>query len=157
MITDALLLLSGINTPGTTISGQAITATAVSTNTISLGTARDIGEGTNLYAVFTVVTATFITGTSLTMEIIGTTNAALTSGIVSLGSTGAITLASGGLALGKQHVVRINLQRASLGTAFIGGRYTVGGSNFANGEILCNIVTEIQDGMKFHDSGFTVA
>ena len=60
MITDKLLRVS---------EDQAVTATAVSTNTIDLGVARDIGEGMDLYMVFTV-TETFATLTSLTIDVI---------------------------------------------------------------------------------------
>ena len=45
MITDALLRLSA---------DQAVTASAVSTNTIDLSQIRDIGEGKPLYMVFTI-------------------------------------------------------------------------------------------------------
>jgi len=57
MITDKLLVVSGSNTPGSAITGQAITADAVSTDTIDLGTARDIGEGSDLFMVFTEITS----------------------------------------------------------------------------------------------------
>ena len=43
MITDSLLRVS---------EDQAVTSTAVSTNTVDLGVARDVGEGTALYMNF---------------------------------------------------------------------------------------------------------
>ena len=55
MLTDALLQLS---------SAQAVTTTAVSTNTIDLGTARDIGTGEDLYAVITVDEAATASGSA---------------------------------------------------------------------------------------------
>ena len=59
MITDQLLRLSDAQGP--------ITATAVSTNTVDLQVARDIGEGRELYVVFTVTTAfTGAAGNSIT-------------------------------------------------------------------------------------------
>ena len=153
MITDVLLTVSGANNPGTAISGQAITATAVSTNTIDLGTARDIGEGENLYMVFTVVEA-FNTLTSLTMNVITDDNAALSSGTV-IASTGAVVLAN--LTAGKQYVVRLPAQIASLGERYLGASYTVGGTNPTQGSILAQIVLDIQDGKKFYESKITVA
>jgi hypothetical protein len=152
MITDVLLTVSGANNPGTAISGQAITATAVSTNTIDLGTARDIGEGENLYMVFTVVEA-FNTLTSLTMNVITDDNAALSSGTV-IASTGAVALAN--LTAGKQYVVRLPAQIASLGERYLGASYTVSGTNPTQGSILAQIVLDIQDGKKFYASGFSV-
>lgn len=145
MITDALLRVSD---------AQAVTATAVSTNTIDLGVARDMGEGRDLYMVFTVVTG-FATLTSLTFEIVTDDNAALSSPTV-IGATGAITLAGGGLAAGKQHVVRIPPQIAAKGERYLGARYTVGGSSATAGAVTTDIVLDIQDGKKAYASGFSV-
>jgi len=146
MITDKLLRVS---------EDQAVTATAVSTNTIDLGVARDMGEGMNLYMVFTV-TETFATLTSLTIDVITDDNAALSSGAVNA-STGAITLASGGLAAGQQYAVRINPDIAGVAERYMGAKYTVSGSNATAGKITADIVTDIQDGKKSYASGFTVA
>lgn len=145
MITDALLRVSA---------EQAITATAVSTDKIDLGTARDIGEGRDLFFVFTV-TETFLTLTSLTFEVVTDDNASLSSPTV-IAATGAITLASGNLAAGKQHVVQIPPQIASLGERYLGTRYTVGGSNATAGKVTADIVETIQDGRKFYAAGFSV-
>lgn len=145
MIIDKLLRVS---------EDQAVTATAVSTDTIDLGTARDIGEGRDLFVVFTV-TEVFATLTSLTFEVITSAAAALSSPTV-IGATGAITLAGGGLAAGKQHVVQIPPQIASLGQRYLGARYTVGGSPATTGKVTADIVLDIQDGRKFHASGFSV-
>lgn len=69
MITDALLRLSA---------DQAVTASAVSTNTIDLSQIRDIGEGKPLYMVFTI-TETFATLTSLAFNVVTDDNASLSS------------------------------------------------------------------------------
>lgn len=143
MITDANLQLSA---------AQAVTVTAVSTNTIDLSVARDIGEGKDLYAVFTVGTA-FAGGTSTTFEIIGATDAALTTGIVSLGMSDVELTAA--LVAGKQVAVRINPQIASNGQRYLGARYTVVGTNTA-GTVTCDIVETIGDGRKAYASGFSV-
>ena len=146
MITDALLRVSD---------AQAVTATAVSTNTIDLGSARDIGEGKTMYMVFTL-TETFATLTSLTFEIVTDDNASLSSP-AAIAATGAITLASGNLAAGKQHVVRIPAQIASKGERYLGARYTVGGSSATAGKVTADIVLDIQDGKKAYASGFSVS
>lgn len=154
MITDRFLVVSGSNTPNLPISGQAITGDAVSTDTIDLGTARDIGEGQQLYMVFTVVT-TFDNLTSLDLEVISSANANLSSHTV-LAETN-VTLAGNGLTAGKQYVVAIPPQIASLGQRYLGARYDVNGTNPTTGSILAEVVMNIQDGRKFYASGFSVA
>jgi hypothetical protein len=153
MITDVLLTVSGANTPGSAISGQAITADAYSTNTIDLGTARDIGEGADLYMVFTVVQA-FNNLTSLDLEVVISANDDLSSHTV-LAETNA-TLANSGLAAGKQYVVALPPQIASLGLRYLGARYDVNGTLPSAGSILAQIVHNVQDGRKFYASGFSV-
>lgn len=151
MITDKLLVVSGSNTPGSAITGQAITADAYSTDTIDLGTARDIGEGENLYMVFTIVTD-FNTLTSLDLQVVISANANLSSHTV-LAETN-VLLAN--LTAGKQYVVALPPQIASLGLRYLGARYDVQGSNPSTGSILAEIVHNIQDGKKFYASGFSV-
>lgn len=152
MITDRLLVVSGSNNPGSAISGQAITGDAVSTDTIDLGTARDIGEGQQLYMVFTVVT-TFDNLTSLDLEVISSANANLSSHTV-LAETNVLLA---GLTAGRQYVVAIPPQIASLGQRYLGARYDVNGTNPTAGSILAEVVMNIQDGRKFYASGFSVA
>jgi hypothetical protein len=145
MITDAFLVLSGANTPGSAISGQAITGDAVSTNTIDLSQNRDIGEGERLYMVFTVVT-TFNTLTSLDLQIVTDDNAALTSPTVIASRN--VVLA--GLVAGRQYVMEIPPQIASLGERYLGARYDVNGTDPTTGSILTQIVLDIQDGRKYY-------
>lgn len=151
MITDKLLTVSGTNNPGSAITGQAITGDAYSTDTIDLSQARDIGEGENLYMVFTVVTA-FDNLTSLDLEVVASANANLSSHTV-LAETNVLLA---GLTAGQQYVVTIPPQIASLGLRYLGARYDVNGSNPSAGSILAQIVTDIQDGKKFYASGFSV-
>ena len=151
MITDRLLVVSGSNNPGSAISGQAITADAVSTDTIDLGTARDIGEGSDLFMVFTVVTA-FDNLTSLDLEVVTSANANLSSHTV-LAETNVLLA---GLTAGRQYVVALPPQIASLGQRYLGARYDVNGTNPTTGSILAEIVHSIQDGRKFYASGFSV-
>ena len=142
MITDALLRVS---------EDQAVTTTAVSTNTVDLGVARDIGEGTALYMNF-ALTEAFANGTSVTFEVITSSSANLSTPTV-IGSSA--VLATAALTLGKNVVVRLNPDIAGKGQRFIGARYTVVGTMNA-GKVTADIVETIGDGRKFYASGFTV-
>lgn len=142
MITDALLRVSN---------AQAVTTTAVSTDTVDLGVARDIGAGENLYMNFTVGTA-FAGGTSTEFQVIGSASADLSSPTV-LGSSGAI--ATAGLTAGKRAAVRVNPAIGSNGLRYFGARYVVVGTNSA-GTVTADVVHGVQDN-KSYASGFTVA
>ena len=144
MITDKLLRLSDAQA----ILGVDLAATDV----IDLSVARDIGEGQALYMVVTVITA-FTGGTSIDFIVKGSTDATIVTGDPTLGSTGAIALAS--LTAGAQFVVRINPLIGSLGYRYLGAFYDVTGTMTA-GTVTTDIVLDIQDGKKFYASGFTV-
>ena len=143
MITDKLLRVS---------EDQAVTSSAYSTNTIDLGTARDVGEGTPLYMNF-ALTEAFANGTSITFEVVTSANANLSSHDV-IGSSA--TIATAALTLGKNIVVRINPDIAGKGKRYLGARYTVVGTMNA-GKVTADIVETIGDGQKYYASGFTVA
>ena len=142
MITDALLRVS---------EDQALTTTAVSTDTIDLVVARDIGEGTPLYMNFAVTTA-LAGGTSVKFEVITSAAAALTSPTV-IGSSDAILTAA--LTAGKNVVVRLNPEIAGKAQQYLGARYTVAGTN-TGGKLTADIVETIGDGRKYYASGFTI-
>ena len=143
MITDKLLRVS---------EDQALTTTAVSTNTIDLSVARDVGEGTALYMNF-AVTEALANGTSVKFEVISSAAANLGSPTV-IGSTDAILTAA--LTLGKNVVVRINPDIAGKGQRYLGARYTIAGT-FNAGKVTADVVETIGDGRKVYASGFTVA
>lgn len=143
MITDQFLRVS---------TAQAVTTTAVSTDTIDLSVARDMGEGRELFMNFAVGTA-FAGGTSTNFEIIIADNAALSSNVVVVGASGAIATAD--LTAGRTIAVNINPQVASLGKRYLGARYTVVGTNSA-GTVTADVVLDIQDGRKSYPSGFSV-
>ena len=142
MITDKLLRVS---------EDQALTTTAVSTDTIDLSVARDIGEGGDLFMNFAVTTA-LAGGTSVKFEVITSAAANLGSPTV-IGSTDAIVTAS--LVAGYNTAVRINPQIASLGQRYLGARYTISGT-YSSGKVTADVVMDIQDGRKFYPSGVTV-
>ena len=145
MITDKLLRVSA---------AQAVTTSAVSTDTIDLSQARDIGEGKDLYMHFIVDEAvTSGTGAStVEFQVIGSTAAALSSPVV-LGSSGAIVKTD--LVAGKRVAVRINPQIGSLGLRYLGANY-VASATLTAGKFTADIVETIQDGQKAYPSGFTV-
>ena len=143
MITDALLRVS---------EDQALTTTAVSTNTVDLSVARDMGEGTTLYMNF-AITEALANGTSVTFEVITSASANLGTPTV-IGSSAAIVTAS--LTLGKNIVVTLNPDIAGKGQRYLGARYTIAGT-FNAGKVTADIVETIGDGKKFYASGFTVA
>ena len=142
MITDKLLRVS---------EDQALTTTAFSTNTIDLGVARDVGEGTALYMNFAVTTA-LANGTSVQFEVVSSANANLSSPTV-IGSSNAVLKAA--LRLGKNVVVRINPDIAGKGQRYLGARYTIAGT-FNAGKVTADVVETIGDGQKYYASGFTV-
>jgi len=146
MITDKLLRVS---------EDQAVTASAVSANTIDLGSSRDIGMGHPVYMVFTV-TETFASNTSLTFEVITDSDAALGSP-ATIAASAAITVASGDLAAGSQHVVQIPPVIGGKGERYLGAQYTVGGSNATAGKVTADMVLDLQDGKKYYASGFSVS
>jgi hypothetical protein len=142
MITDKLLRVS---------TDQALTTTAVSTDTIDLSIARDMGEGQELFMNF-AVTAALTGGTSVKFEVIQSASADLSSPTV-IGSTDAVVTAS--LVAGYNTAVRVNPQIGSRGQRYIGARYTISGT-YSAGTVTADVVATIQDGKKFYASGFTV-
>jgi hypothetical protein len=153
MITDNFLRLSGSLTAGSA-TGQAVTATANSTNVVDLSLARDVGEGEDLYVQFTVGTAFTAGGSAtLTPTIVVSAADSLTTP-TTIATAGTIAVAT--LVAGYSFAVRLNPLIASLGLRYLGAIYTVATGPMTAGTITADIVTDIQDGKKFYASGFTV-
>lgn len=154
MINDAFLWLSG--SPGAA-TGQAVTATAVSTNTIDLSQARDIGEGEPLYVEFIVDTAVTAAGAAtVRFEVITSAAAALSSPTV-IAASGDIPKAS--LTLGQKIQVAIPSQSITpLGQRYLGAQYTVSTGPLTAGTFtaVVNLGNQSQP-QKSYPSGFTVA
>lgn len=130
---------------------QAITADAASTNTIDLSVARDVGEGKQLFMVFTVTEA-FNNLTSLGLQII--TSDAANLGTPTIRASQTVLLA--GLTAGAQFVVALPPAVASLGQRYLGAYYDVTGTAPSTGKVTADIVETIQDGKKYYASGFSV-
>ena len=145
MITDKYLRLS---------EDQEVLTTAVSTNTIDLSQARDIGEGKPLYMVFTVTTAfTRAAGAlTVTMNVLTDDDAALGSP-TTLASTGAIDKTS--LTAGAQFVLQIPPTIGSKGERYLGASFT-NSATADTGKVTVDIVETFQDGKKYYPSGYTV-
>lgn len=160
MIIDRNLTVSG-SLSGTatapTLTGQTVTgATAVlSTDTVDLSVARDIGSGNELVKARAAVTTTFTGLTALTIEVIVADDAALTTNVTVVGSSGAIPVAS--LTAGALFAVEMNprLVAPNLGRRYMGIRYTPTGTGTA-GAIFADFGMEYADGRKNYPSGFAV-
>ena len=93
---DNNLLVSGAISATGVISGQTVFSagtSVLSTNTIDLGTARDMGEGSDLFGRFEYTVAA-VGGTSIEMQVISADDAALSVNVTVIGTTGAIPVAS---------------------------------------------------------------
>ena len=146
MVVDAFLQFSA---------AQALTVTAVSTNTIPLGVARDIGPGEELEVSITVDT-TFAGGTSVNFQYITSAASALTSPTVLI-ETGAMLTAE--LTAGRFpiafRVPRALIKAAPTGQAFIGLQYTIVGT-FTAGAVTANMVLDAADVGKLYAVGTTI-
>lgn len=149
MILDALLQLS---------SAQAVTATAVSTNTIDLGVARDLGPGTELYAVFGVDTTVTAAGAAtVNFQVITSAAAALTSPSI-IAQTDAIGKAE--LTAGRT-LIAVALNPSILaadpnGRRYLGVQYTVATGPLTAGAFTCYLTDTLPPGFEYYASGFTV-
>jgi hypothetical protein len=149
MITDALLQLS---------SAQTVTTSAVSTNTIDLSQNRDIGQGVDLYAVFTVDEAATASGAAtVNFQVITSASANLSSPTV-LGQTDAIPKTD--LTLGRKPIsVMIPssvLLAQPIGQRYLGVQYTVATGPLTAGKFSCAIADADIGVGKNYPSGFTV-
>lgn len=146
MITDALAQLS---------SAQAVTASAVSTNTIDLLQARDLGPGNELQVAFSVdTTATAAGAATVNFQIITSASANLSSPTI-LVQTDAIPKAT--LVAGFRFALDIpRTQLTALGQRYLGVQYTVGTGPLTAGAFSAAVVMDYADTTKSYASGFTV-
>jgi hypothetical protein len=150
MITDAQNRLSA---------SQAVTVTAVSTNTIDLSQARDIGSGEELNISVAVEQAAAAAGAAtLTIQVITSAAANLSSPTI-IGQTDAIPKAS--LPVGA--VVILPVPRSlvnQLGQRYLGLNYVVATGPLTAGIFTADVIIDAPDNTasvkKVYPSGFTV-
>jgi hypothetical protein len=155
MYIDNNLLVSGSVSSAGVVAGQNIFSagsSVLSTNTIDLLQARDVGQGSDLFGRFEYTVAA-VGGTSIEHQIIAADDAALTTNVTVIATTGAIPVAS--LTVGARFACDINPRLASKGQRYVGARYISVGTTTA-GAVMGDLGIEIQDGQKFYPPGFSV-
>ena len=149
MLTDSLLQFS---------SAQAVTSSAVSTNTVDLSQARDIGPGEELNISITVDTAATAAGAAtVNFQVITSAAANLGTPTIII-QTDAIPKAS--LVAGARFNLPIphqTLQQGlALGQRYLGVQYTVGTGPLTAGAFTAIGVIDFSDVTKSYPSAFTV-
>lgn len=146
MLTDSLLQFS---------SAQAVTSTAVSTNTVDLSQARDLGPGEELNISISVDTAATAAGAAtVNFQVITSAAANLSSPTIII-QTDAIPKAS--LTAGARFNLPIPHQTlTALGQRYLGIQYTVGTGPLTAGAFSATGVIDFADVQKSYPSGFTV-
>lgn len=137
--------------------GQAVTATAISTNVIDISPTgenpiRDIGTGEDVYLVVQVdQTATAAGAATVTISLESADNAGLTSSTVHT-TTGAVALGSmtAGAELAKFKLPAGDYKR------YLGVRYTVGTGPLTAGAFSAFLVKDVQASRRTYKSGYTV-
>ena len=154
MYSDNNLVVSGGVSAAGVVTFQTVAgATAVlSTNTVDLGVARDMGEGEDLYLRAEVGTA-FAGLTALDIEVIGADDAALSSNVVSIAAIKGIPVAK--LVAGSRFACDISPQIGSNGKRYLGARFTPTGTGTA-GTIFADFGFDVQDTGKGYASGFNI-
>lgn len=159
MIIDLQSTFSGAVASDGTRTGQAVTATAISTNVIDLrapGTGPAVvDEGVmhdELYLVVQTLTA-FATLTSLTITLESATDAGLTTGAVVHYSTGAILAAA---LTANTRLAAIRLPSGGY-KRYLGLRYTVGGASATAGTLFAFLTPGLQNSQLFYPTGWSIA
>lgn len=138
---------------------QAVTATAVSTDTIDLSQARDIGPGEDLRFAFTVDTTVTAAGAgTVTFQVITSAAANLSSPTI-IAQTDAIGKAE--LTAGRRPIEvvipRTVLAAQPIGQRYLGVQYTVGTGPLTAGAFTAYIQNEsVQDVGKNYPGGFAI-
>jgi hypothetical protein len=164
MILDNFGLVSGSVSAGGALTGQTVTVTAVSTNSIdtnpdSIGgnQANDLGRGESLEVAFSVLTtATAAGAATVNFAWVQADDAALTTNVEILVQTGPIPIAK----LTAGTVVPLHLDRAAPYTSrrYVGAQYIVGTGPLTAGAFTAAVVKNVADVQNIYaKSGFAVS
>ena len=119
---------------------QALTATAVSTDSIYMAGLVGASRARNLRCVAQVETSlTGGTATGITVEIIQADNAALTTNVVSLGSTGVVANGASNVNVAAGSRL-LDVPLPPVSQPYLGFRYTMATGPYAAGVITAGIV-----------------
>lgn len=154
MYVDNNLMLSGSVSASGVVSGQTVTGTntsVTSTNVVDLGQNRDLGEGSDLFGRFQVTTAQ-AGATSVEMQIVVADDAAISTNVTVIGTTGAVATAS--LTAGARFACSLNPRLGSRGQRYMAARYVIVGTSTA-GAFTADVGMEVQD-FKTYPVGFAV-
>ena len=143
-------------------SAQAVTATAVSTDSIDLQQARDIGQGTATHANVVAITSVTAAGAAtVTIDVIVADDAALTSNVVVLCSSRAYTKTEltvvGGTGTQRTQPISVLLppNLHSLGKRYLGVRYTIATGPLTAGTFNAWFgPNHFGDALKFYPAGY---
>lgn len=150
MMLDASLALSV---------AQAVTASAVSTNTIDLSLNRDLGPGTDLFVCFGVdTTATAAGAATVNFQIITSAAANLGTPTV-LVQTDAVPIAqlTAGRRLFAMRIPPSLLLAEPNGRRYLGVNYVVSTGPLTAGAFSAYVTDAVPPGFQYYASGFTVA
>lgn len=161
-VIDAYAMFSGSISAAGVISGQTVTGTGttvVGTNSYDTtggspsGQNVDLGKGGELDLVFRILTA-FTGATSVQFQYISADDAALTTNVTVLGSSGAIVAAN--LTAGAQVVMDIHPAQPNTVRRYIGVQYVIVGTQSA-GTVTATLQPDHGDAPQpAYNSGFAV-
>jgi hypothetical protein len=154
MIVDNNLLLSGSVSAAGVATGQTVTGTGsfLSTNTVDLSQVRDVGEGEDIYARIQASVAQ-AGATSVEVQVITADDAALTTNINVLATTGPLAIASWGV--GARQAIKVSGRLNNKGQRYLGLRYVIVGTSSA-GAFFGDLGVEAQGGGAMYPGGFAV-